>query len=146
MENMESSGLDAVTEARAALGARLATPWWYLPSFGAMLALPALALVLGMPWVALLAPLGLAGSLILALVVSRVSGVSYTGAVRGPHERRLGVLLASILVLYVVSLLMGSWSAPPVTLWMPAALVVVLTIVLGKSYEKALRASLLVVR
>jgi hypothetical protein len=142
MEIDAKADFDRVAEARRAIADRLATPWWYLPAFGLMLALPALGLGVGRPQGLPLLFAGLTGSLTLTFWSQRRSGVSYTGSIRGRHDGWFWTLVAALVVLYVGALVMGFGAAPLSLSWIPAAIVLPLTVGLGRGYERALSTTL----
>lgn len=142
MEIDADGDLKRVAEARAAIADRLVTPWWYVSAFGVLLALPPLGLGIGLPQGLSLVLVGLGGSLMLTFFNTNRCGVSYTGSVRGPHDRWLRTLLATLVVLNVAALVIGFWNAGPLLIWIPPALVLLLTIGLGQGYERTLSTTL----
>lgn len=140
MANRHRGGPGTATGSSAT--GKLGTPWWFLPTFSVLLALPALGLGLGPPQGVPLYVAGLCGSLILMASAQRRAVVQSASTVRGPHDRWLWGLLGGLVVLYGAELLINFTGAPTWLIWVPAALVVPLTIGLGRGFERGLRQTL----
>lgn len=123
----------------ARLATRVVTPWWYHPVLGALVATIVAAQTLPTALSVSLIALGVIGMPILVSVYSRRYGVVITAPV-GPRSKGwLGLTLAAFGLAMVAGLLIKlSGLAPPWAL-IPAALVFVATIVLGRRYDQALR-------
>ncbi|MDN5765120.1 MAG: hypothetical protein L0H96_03375 [Humibacillus sp.] len=142
MESDPIEGLAQVAAARSALADRLVTPRWYLPAFGAALGASALGLGVGLPQGLPLCFAALVVAIALPFIQTHRSGVSYTGSVRGRQDRWIGALLVAVLLLDGAALLIGLSAVPALVALVPATLLLLATIALGRGYERELRAAL----
>lgn len=138
MESNAHDHLDDVAAARAALAERLVTPRWYLPSMGAAIAVVALGLGIGVPRGVPFGIVGLVASIALPFLLVRRTGISYSGGVRGRHHRWLWALLVVIVVSLGAAAVIGFSGLSPWWVLVPAVLVVVAVVALGRGYERAL--------
>lgn len=139
MENDAHADLGDIAAARAALADRLLTPPWFLPAMGAALAVAVLGVGIGIPAGMPFGIVGTLASIALPFVLVSRAGVSHSGSVRGAHNRWLWALLAVVVVVvsFGAAVLIALSTAESWLALVPAVLVTVAAIVLGRSYEQA---------
>lgn len=139
-------------EARASLafldedGARLAervvTPWWYHPILAAIVAGIVISQALPGAWGLTLLPLAIIGIPLLMLAYKKHSGVAITQPA-GPRSKRLLLVLVSLMILALGSTVVLKFTdGSPWWALVPAAIVAVATVVLGRRYDAVLRQEL----
>jgi len=143
MENVSSDDLAAITQARSALADRLVTPWWYHPVLGLIIGAYIVALGLGGTLVRLIGlALYLGALLLLARAYQELTGVWANGLSQGPAKRWSVALGLSAAAGAGVSVAFGELTGMTWPIWGLAAVMVVVTVILGHRYDTALRAHL----
>lgn len=135
--------LQDVVAARAAAADRLVTPWWYHPALGLMLAVYVVGLSLGgvvLDLVLLLLFLG--GVLLLVRAYRRMTGVWVDGMSAGPARRWALAMGAVIFVVAVAATVVPRLSDTVWPTYVLAALLVPVTVVLGRRFDEAVRRGL----
>lgn len=140
------AALAAVTNTRSALADRLVTPWWYHPILGGCVGAVVLLLggVLGAVGTALLV-VPIIGMGALASTYRRLTGVDLLGnpVSHGSRTRGLIVVLVVGYVLAVAgSFILGGQHEISWIPWVLAVLILILTVLVGRAYDAALRAEL----
>ncbi|GAA2038831.1 hypothetical protein GCM10009720_19080 [Yaniella flava] len=137
----------AVAGARSELADKIYTPWWYHPTLGVLVGLTALLLGKTFGTVGIfLGTLPVLGMVGLAFTYRRLSGVDLIGeyAVTGRAKgRRLLRLLAIVVgIILITSPVLGSLLGLNWAPWILAIIAVVLISILGRAYDRTLRAEL----
>lgn len=141
MENIDP--LADVAAARAAAADRLVTPWWYHLTLGLMLAAYVVGLTLGgvlLDLVVLLAFLG--GVLLLVQAYRRTTGVWVDGLQSGPARRWSFAMGGSVFVVAVAAVVVPRLTDTVWPMYVLAALLVPVTVVLGHRFDEAVRRGL----
>lgn len=147
MENNPSvaESLAAVSSSRSEIADRLVTPWWYHPALGALLGVQALIVgaSLGTAGLALML-FPILGMLGLATVYSHMTGIDLSSlGGRGRQARGLQwVLFGFGTAGLLVSVVLGNFMAIGWVPWAVAGFELVMATVVGRAYDRALRAEL----
>lgn len=133
------AALDGLGSDGAALAERIVTPAWYHPVLGGLVAAVVVGTALPGAASSIVLALGVIGMALLALEYRRRYGVLTTQPA-GPRSRRLLAAMVAVMVACMGSSLVVKLAELPVW-WMlvPALLAMVLTVVLGRRYDAALR-------
>ncbi len=137
------AGLAAVVAQREDLATRLVTPWWYHPALGLLEAVLVLCMASGSTLLMFggLAVFG-AGAGLLVLSYQRLTGLWVSGFRRGPAGRIAGALGALVGASLLAAAFAAQAEAPFWVAVLAAGVVFVGTIVLGRAFDRALRAEL----
>lgn len=127
---------------RAALAARVVTPWWYHPTLGGVVALIACTQALPSPASLVLLPVALFGLPALVVLYRRRYGV-WVSEPAGPRSRNIYRALVVVLVLVLAAVLVVRFTDVAYG-WalLPAAVGFVAAVVLGPWYDDAQRREL----
>lgn len=124
------------------LAERVVTPWWYHVALGAIVALFVTSQAL--PTAAMSVPivLGIVALPVLTTVYSRRYGVSVSQPA-GPRGRRLLLMTLGVLVVAMLSGVALKFAGiAPWWVVVPAALAFIVTVILGRRYDDALRSEI----
>jgi hypothetical protein len=141
MENIDP--LQDVAAARAAAADRLVSPWWYHLTLGVMLAAYVVGLTLGGPLLDLLVLAALLGGvMVLMQAYRRVTGMWVTGLVEGPARRWSYAMGGAVFVVAVAATIVPRLTDTVWPMYVLAALLVPVTVVLGRRFDETLRRSI----
>lgn len=136
------AALTALDADGALLAQRVATPWWYHPILALIVAAIIGSQALPGNGGLVVLPLALLGLTLLVVTYTRHTGVSTTRPA-GPRSRRLlFVLVCLMMVGLVSSTALKLTGSSPTWALLPAAVVALATLVLGRRYDDALRTEL----
>jgi hypothetical protein len=142
MENT-SDDLALVAEARAAAADRLTTPWWYHPTLGLFLAAYVVSQSLGNAAVRTIAVvLFVAACAALVRAYRRLTGVWVSGFEAGPASRWAKALGAVAGLVLTAGWGLAYWADLTWPAWCLAAVAFIAVQVLGRQFDRALRAQL----
>ncbi|TKJ99456.1 hypothetical protein PlfCFBP13513_08770 [Plantibacter flavus] len=131
--------LDAMNRDGERLAARVITPWWYHPALGLITAVFAGAHALPDAWPLAAITLGILAIPVLTTSYARVAGVVVTKPA-GQRSRRLLALTVVVLVVTMsTSVAFKFLDVSPGWALIPAGVMFVATVVLGRRYDAALR-------
>lgn len=134
--------LDGLREDGVVLSERVVTPWWYHPALGIAVAVIVTAQVLPPASRFPLLASGVLAMPALAAIYRRRYGVQISGPT-GPRSRRmLTGVLAFLLAVLAVGVGIAFAGAPPVWILLPAVTSLIGVALLGRRYDRALRADL----
>lgn len=134
------AALNGLDDDNARLADRVVTPWWYHPVLGAVVAVVALSSTLPPSAMASVIALCVVVLVLLPAAYRRRYGV-WVSQPAGPESRRMFRWVMAAIVLGVVGgALLGM--VEPVWALVPAVLVLVAVVVLGRRYDAALRRDL----
>lgn len=143
MENDAAAQLAAIQEARSTLADRLVTPWWYHPALG----LAAAGFIVGYGFGNVAVRLATAVLFILACLAlmrayKRLTGVWISGFDAGRASRWAKTTGALVGVTGIGAWAIGAYTDLDWLIWCAAGVAFVVTVVLGRRYDVALRAEL----
>ncbi|TCI98674.1 hypothetical protein [Aeromicrobium sp. IC_218] len=141
MENIDP--LQDVSAARAAAADRLVSPWWYHLTLGLLLAAYVVGLTLGGPLLDLLVLVVFLGAVLLLIqAYRRATGMWVTGLVDGPARRWSYAMGGSVFVVALAATIVPRLTDTVWPMYVLAALLVPVTVVLGRRFDEALRQSI----
>ncbi|MDO5500536.1 MAG: hypothetical protein Q4F67_12745 [Propionibacteriaceae bacterium] len=136
------NALDALTVDGARLADRVATPWWYHPALGLIVAAFTLAPALAGSASTIVVAFGIILLPVLTTTYSRRYGISIAQPV-GPRSKRLLLLSLGVLILALAcSLVIKLLGIAPWWVMLPALVAVIATVLLGRRYDTAFRSEL----
>lgn len=141
MENIDP--LQDVAAARAAAADRLVSPWWYHLTLGLLVAAYVVGLTLGGPLLDLLVLLVFfAGLYLLVQAYRRTTGVWVDGLQSGPARRWSYAMGGSVFVVALAAVIVPRLTDTAWPMYVLAALLVPVTVVLGRQFDAAVRRGL----
>lgn len=131
-------------EARDHAAARLVTPWWYHPILGVAAAISLLGLALAPDGQTSFWPIVSIGIMVaLIWAYRKITGVWVGPSQSGPRSRPIWIAYTIILVgAYVAALMVRYTAAPAGLAVLLAVALVVVTVLLGRRLDEALRADI----
>lgn len=135
--------LESLNADGAKLAEQVATPWWYHPILGLIVALFIMAQTLSAAASLSVIALGVVALPLLTGIYNRRFGIS-TSQPAGPRSRRLlfCAVVPSVALPMLAAVAVKFTDIPAWWVLLPAALAFVLVVVLGRRYDDALRAEL----
>lgn len=126
----------------AALAERIVTPVWYHPILGGLVAVLVVATALPGGASSIVLALGVVGLVLLVLEYRRRYGVLTTQPAGRRSRRLLAVMVVVVMSCMVSSLVVKLAELPLWWMLAPALLAMVVTVVLGRRYDAALRSEI----
>ncbi|MGA5301762.1 hypothetical protein ACPCHT_17670 [Nucisporomicrobium flavum] len=143
MESSAAEQLAAIADARAAVADRLVTPWWYHPALGLLVGAYVVAFGIGNSAARLAAGVCFAGGCVLLVkAYKRQTGVWVSGLDAGRASRWAIAMGAMLGVIALAAVAIGRYSDLRWPVWALAIAGFAGTVLLGRQFDRALRAQL----